>query len=40
MSRIARIASRQVQTTAVAALCLSASMALPLMLAAIGFHTL
>jgi len=40
MSRIARTAWRQAQTTAVAALCIGASMALPLTLAAIGFHTL
>ncbi|MFO1016048.1 MAG: hypothetical protein U1E03_00490 [Hyphomonadaceae bacterium] len=40
MARIARKALNQAQTTAVVFLCVGASMALPLTLAAIGFHTL
>jgi hypothetical protein len=40
MARIARTAWRQAQVTAVVALCVGASMALPVTLAAIGFHTL
>lgn len=40
MTRIARTAWNQAQTTAVVALCMGATLALPLALAAIGFHTL
>jgi hypothetical protein len=40
MTRIARKAWRQAQTTAIVFLCAAACMALPVTLAAIGFHTL
>jgi hypothetical protein len=40
MARIARNAWKQAQTTAIVALCVGASMVLPVTLAAIGFHTL
>jgi len=40
MARIARTALHQAQAAAVVALCLVASLALPLTLAAIGFQTL
>ena len=39
MARIVRTAWKQVQTTAVVALCVGASMVLPVTLAAIGFQT-
>lgn len=38
MTRLVRTACQQAQTTAVAALCLAASLALPLALALIGFQ--
>jgi|GEM_PF-3372610 len=40
MARIARTALNQVQAAAVVALCLAATLALPLTLAAIGFQSL
>jgi hypothetical protein len=40
MTRFARKAWNQAQTTAIACLCLCASMALPVALTAIGFHSL
>lgn len=40
MARIAHTAWKQAQTTAIVALCIGASMVLPVTLAAIGFHTL
>ncbi len=40
MARIARSAWNHAQAIAVFALCIGASMVLPLSLAAIGFHTL
>ena len=40
MARIVRTALKQAQTTAIVALCVGASMVLPVTLAAIGFHTL
>lgn len=39
MARIAHTAWKQAQTTAIVALCVGASMVLPVTLAAIGFHT-
>lgn len=39
MTRLVRTAFHQAQTTAVAVLCLGASLALPLTLALIGFQT-
>lgn len=39
MARIVRTAWKQAQTTAIVALCVGASMVLPVTLAAIGFHT-
>jgi hypothetical protein len=40
MARIVRTALKQAQTTAIVALCVGASMVLPVTLAAVGFHTL